>query len=80
VLIAMTGIDPIQITIISLAAAAASLPFTFAPLMIVANDPEFVGDQANSRAINVVAMMILGLLLLVTIGVIPLLILTGGGS
>jgi manganese transport protein len=80
VIIAITGVDPIKITIISLAAAAASLPFTFGPLLIVANDPEFVGDQANSRAVNVVALMILSLLLLVTIGVIPLLILTGGGS
>jgi manganese transport protein len=80
VIIAITGVDPIKITIISLAAAAASLPFTFAPLLIVANDPEYVGDQANSRAINVIALMILSLLLLVTIGVIPLLILTGGGS
>ena len=80
VVIALTGVDPIQITVVSLAVAAASLPFTFAPLLIVANDREFVGDQANTRAINVIAVLILGLLLLVTIMVIPLLILTGGGS
>lgn len=80
VAIALTGVDPIKITVVALAAAAASLPFTFAPLLIVANDREFVGDQANTRAINVIAVLVLGLLLLVTIAVIPLLILTGGGS
>lgn len=80
VIIALTGVDPIKITVISLAAAAASLPFTFAPLLIVANDRDFVGDQVNTRAINVAALLMLGLLLLVTIATVPLLILTGGGS
>lgn len=80
VAIALTGVDPIRITVVSLAAAAASLPFTFAPLLIVANDREFVGDQANTRAINIVALLLLGLLVLVTLSAVPLLILTGGGS
>jgi manganese transport protein len=80
VAIALTGVDPIRITVVSLAAAAASLPFTFAPLLIVANDRDFVGDQVNTRAINVAALLMLGLLLLVTVAAVPLLILTRGGS
>jgi Mn2+/Fe2+ NRAMP family transporter len=80
IVIALTGVDPIRITVVSLAAAAASLPFTFGPLLIVANDKDFVGDQANTPAVNAAAIVILVLLIMVTIGVIPLLILTGGGS
>jgi Mn2+/Fe2+ NRAMP family transporter len=78
--IAVTGIDPIKLTIVTLAVAAATLPFTFLPLLIVANDRDYVGNQANTLAINVVALVILVLLLLVTVAAIPLLIITGGGS
>jgi manganese transport protein len=77
--IALTGIDPIMLTTVTMALAAVSLPFTFVPLLIVANDPQYVGDQTNTRAINVAAAMILGLLLIVTVSAIPLLILSGGG-
>jgi manganese transport protein len=80
VLLAYTGIDPVRLTVVTLVVAAATLPFTFAPLLIVANDPDYMGEQKNTRAINVVALIMLWLLVLVTIAAIPLLILTGGGS
>lgn len=80
VAIALTGVDPIQVTIVTLVFAAATLPFTFAPLLIVANDRDYVGDQKNTRPINVVAGLMLALLLLVTVAAIPLLVITGGGS
>jgi manganese transport protein len=76
--IALTGIDPIKLTIVSLAVAAATLPFTFLPLLIVANDVDYVGEQKNTPAINVVALLMLGVLISVTIATIPLLIMTGG--
>lgn len=78
--IALTGLDPIKLTVITLAVAAATLPFTFIPLLIVANDRDYVGEQANTLAINVVALVILALLLVVTVAAVPLLIITGGGS
>lgn len=80
VVIAFTHIDPIKATILTLVLAAATLPVTFIPLMIVANDSEFVGDQRNTRSINVAALVILVLLSVVTLSAVPLLILTGGGS
>ncbi len=80
VLLAYTGVDPIRLTVLTLAVAAASLPFTFLPLLIVANDPDYVGEQRNTRAINVVALLVLALLLVVTLTAVPLLVATGGGS
>jgi len=80
VVLACTGVDPIKVTIVSLALAAATLPFTFLPLLIVANDRDYVGEQQNTLAINVVAVLMLGVLCLVTLAVVPLLVLTGGGS
>jgi manganese transport protein len=79
-LLAYTRVDPIQVTVVTLAVAAAALPFTFLPLLIVANDADYMGDQKNTLAINVVAWIVLGLLCAVTLAVLPLLILSGGGG
>lgn len=79
-IIALLGIDPIRLTVVTMAVAGATLPFTFLPLLIVANDADYMGDQKNTLAINVVAVVILLLLLVVTVTAIPLLIVTGGGS
>lgn len=79
-LLAYTGVDPIQLTVVTMAAAAVALPFTFLPLLIVANDPDYVGDQRNSAALNVVAVVVLALLTLVTIAAVPLFIITGGST
>jgi manganese transport protein len=79
-LLAYARVDPIQVTVLTLAVAAAALPFTFLPLLIVANDADYMGDQKNTLAINVVAWIVLGLLCAVTLAVLPLLILSGGGG
>jgi Mn2+/Fe2+ NRAMP family transporter len=80
VVIAYTRVDPIQLTTVTMAAAAVALPFTFLPLLIVANDREYVGEQRNRAALNLVAILILALLCLVTLAAIPLFVLSGGGG
>ncbi len=80
VVIAMTGVDPIQLTLVTMAVAGATLPFTFVPLLIVANDEEYMGNQKNTLAVNLVAFIILAVLLVATVATIPLLIVSGGGS
>jgi manganese transport protein len=80
VAVVLSGLDPIRMTTITMALAAFSLPFTFAPLLVVANDEDYVGDQKNTPATNVVAVLMLGLLCGVTLATIPLLILTRGGQ
>jgi Mn2+/Fe2+ NRAMP family transporter len=78
--LAFTGIDPIKLTVVTLALGAASLPFTFLPLLIIANDPDYMGEQKNTLPLNIVAIIVLVMLTLVTIAAVPLIILTGGGS
>lgn len=80
VAVAFTGVDPVQMTTYALAFAAFALPFAFFPLLIVANDRDFVGEQRNPLAVNVVAVLVLLLLTAVTLATIPLLILSGGGG
>lgn len=79
-ILAYTRVDPIQLTVATMVAAAASLPFTFLPLLIVANDADYMGDQKNTPAINAIAVLVLALLILVTLATIPLFIVTGGGG
>jgi manganese transport protein len=80
VLIAFTGIDPIKLTIYTTALAAFSLPFTFVPLLIIANDEEYMGDQKNSTLANIASGFFVILLCLITVATIPLFILSGGGG
>ena len=76
--IALFEPDPIRYTTITMAFGAAALPFSFLPLLLVANDRQFMGMQKNGVMTNAVAILILAVLTLVAIGVIPLLVLTGG--
>lgn len=76
--IALLGVDPIHLTVLTMAVAGATLPFTFVPLLIVANDRLHMGDQRNSLTINIVSYLILALLIVVTIAAIPLTLMTGG--
>jgi manganese transport protein len=48
----MTGIDPIKVTEISVVFSAVALPLTYLPILIVANDPEYVGEHVNGQALN----------------------------
>ena len=80
VLVVVSGVDPIRLTTVTMALAAFSLPFTFGPLLIVANDPDYVGDQKNTTMGNVVGGIVFVVLCVVTLATIPLLVLSGGGS
>jgi manganese transport protein len=78
--IGITGIDPIKLTIYTTALAAFSLPFTFAPLLIIANDERYMGEQRNSRLANIASLFFLVVLTIVTVATIPLFIMSGGGG
>jgi Mn2+/Fe2+ NRAMP family transporter len=80
IVVVVSGVDPIRLTVLTMALAAVSLPFIFGPLLIVANDPEYVGEQKNTPMTNVVGLIVFVVLCVVTLSTIPLLILTGGGS
>jgi Mn2+/Fe2+ NRAMP family transporter len=78
--VAGTGVDPVKLAAVTMAVAGATLPFTFVPLLAVANDRAVVGDQHNNVAINVAAGAVLAILVVVALAAIPLLLLSGGGS
>jgi Mn2+/Fe2+ NRAMP family transporter len=80
VALALTTIDPIMVTEYSIVLSAAALPLTYFPILVVANDPTYMGEKTNSRFLNGVASVYLGLLLIVAVATIPLMIVTKGGA
>ncbi len=78
--ILFTGVDPIKVTVIALAFTVVALPLTFLPLLIVANDPLYMGDLRNGRLSNGLGLVFLALLTLAGMAAIPLLVITGGAG
>ena len=80
VLIGLTTLDPVLITEYSIVLAAAALPLTYLPILIVANDPDYMKDKTNSKPLNAIAFVYLVLLVIVSIATIPLMIVTKVGA
>jgi Mn2+/Fe2+ NRAMP family transporter len=75
----MTGVDPIQVTELSVVFSAVALPLTYLPILIVANDPEYMGERVNSRGLNAMALVYLVIILVASLAAVPLMIVTGAG-
>jgi Mn2+/Fe2+ NRAMP family transporter len=75
----MTGVDPIQVTEFSVVFSAVALPLTYLPILIVANDPEYMGEHVNGQLLNGVGLIYLVIILAAAIAAIPLMIITGAG-
>lgn len=75
-----TGVDPVLVTEYSVVFSAIALPLTYLPILIVANDPQYMHEHVNGRAVNVLGMVYLVIILVASIAAIPLMIVTGAGS
>ena len=79
-LVGLTGADPIKITEYSIVLSAAALPLTYLPILVIANDPGYMGERVNGRLMNAVATVYLVILTVVALAAVPLIIITRGGS
>lgn len=75
-----TGVDPVLVTEYSVVFSAIALPLTYLPILIVANDPQYMREHVNGRVVNVLGMVYLVIILVASIAAIPLMIVTGAGS
>ncbi|HZW41929.1 MAG TPA: Nramp family divalent metal transporter [Agromyces sp.] len=80
VAILSTGVDPIVITEYSVVFSAVALPLTYLPILIIANDREYMGDQVNGRGMNFIGSVYLVIIIAAAVAAIPLLIVTGAGA
>ena len=73
-----TGIDPLSLTIFSMALTAATLPVSIVPFLFLMNDEDFVKDHRNGWFSNAVVVLIIGLAFVLAVVTIPLQIVGGG--
>ncbi len=76
----LTGVDPIKVTEYSVVFSAVALPLTYVPILVVANDPDYMGDQVNGRVLNTLGLVFLVIVLVAAVAAIPLMIMTGAGA
>lgn len=79
-LVAQTGLDPVKITEYSLIFSAVALPLTYLPVLIAANDEEYLGNQTNGRLSNGLGLVVLAVVLVAAVAALPLMIMTGMGA
>jgi Mn2+/Fe2+ NRAMP family transporter len=77
-LVTITGIDPLTITIFSMALTAATLPVSIVPFLFLMNDYSYVRVYRNGWFSNAVVIVIIGIAFILAIVSIPLQIFGGG--
>jgi manganese transport protein len=80
VLVVQTGVDPITIVQYALVFSAVALPLTYLPVLVVANDEEYMGDAVNGRLSNGLGLLVLAVVLVAAAAAIPLMVMTGAGE
>jgi Mn2+/Fe2+ NRAMP family transporter len=78
--IVMTGVDPVVLTEYSVILSVVALPLTYVPILLVANDPMYMGRYRNRRLANVLGLVYLVVIMVVALSAVPLMILTNLGQ
>jgi manganese transport protein len=76
----LTTIDPITLTLVSVVLGAAAVPLTYLPVLIVANDREYMGRHVNKILSNTLGTGFLLIMVLVSVVTLPLLFITKAGQ
>ena len=77
--VALTSLNPITITIYAVYLGAATLPFTYVPILVVANDRRYLGEKVNGWFANAFGLVYLVVVSLAALAALPLLLVTKGG-
>lgn len=80
VAVLFTGVNPVMVTEYSVVFSAIALPLTYLPILIVANDPEYMGDKTNGKLLNMFGSVYLVVIVAASLAAIPLMIVTGAGQ
>jgi len=76
----LTTADPIKVTEYSIVFSAVALPLTYFPILVVANDPVYMGEHVNGRLSNVLGTLFLFIIGIVAVAAIPLMLITAAGQ
>lgn len=78
--IASSGVNPIQIVEYSVVFAVVVLPFTYYPILRLADDKRVMGEHVNSPIVRVLGWLYLALISVAALAAIPLMIATHMGQ
>ena len=78
--VVMTGYDPVKLTEYSVIFSVVALPLTYLPILLVANDPSYMGTNVNGRLANTLGILYFVIIVAISISAIPLMLLTHGGQ
>jgi Mn2+/Fe2+ NRAMP family transporter len=73
----LAGVDPLKLTIVSMVLTALSLPITVVPLLVLMNDPVYLGDYTNGWISNAAVLAVSIIACIVALVSIPLQIMGG---
>ncbi len=76
----LTTIDPILVTEFSVVFSAIALPLTYLPILLVANDRQYMGERVNGRLANGLGSVYLVIVLVASLAALPLMVWTRMGS
>jgi manganese transport protein len=79
-IIAATGVRPLELVNISIIFGMVVMPFTYYPILSAAADKRIMGKHVNSRLVTVVGAVFLTLIIAAAIAAIPLMVLTRSGK
>ena len=68
----LAGIDPLKLTVFTMALACVALPFVTFPFLVLMNDPRCVGRHTNRRWSNLVVSGVVAIAFVLAIVAIPL--------
>lgn len=71
-LIILAGVDPLKLTLLTMAVNAAVLPFVVIPFLLLMNDKKLLGERTNGWISNIVVSVIVVLAFVLAIVSIPL--------
>jgi Mn2+/Fe2+ NRAMP family transporter len=80
VAVLLTTVDPVAVTEYSVVFSALALPLTYLPILVIANDPDYMGEHVNGRLANLLGSIFLVVIVVVSAAAIPLMIVTRGGQ
>jgi Mn2+/Fe2+ NRAMP family transporter len=76
----LTTVDPIKVTEYSVVFSALALPLTYFPILVVANDPDYMGDHVNGRVANALGTVYLLVVVVAASAALPLMFITKAGQ
>ena len=79
-MVLLTTVDPVLVTEFSVVFSAIALPLTYLPILIVANDRQYMGERSNGFLANTLGSVYLIVVLVASLAAIPLMVWTKMGT